>query len=79
MLAYMINPKLSSVPTKKLPNFGARPHKIANCEKSTSFKDLKTFLLTCAILLPRCIKLPRRKCKQNTFIYFERRAIINQN
>ena len=63
----MINPKLSSVPAKKLPNFGARPHKIANCEKSAPFKDLKTFLLICATLLLRCIKSPRRKCKQSTF------------
>ena len=66
-LAYMISPKLSSVPAKKPSNFAARPHKIANCKKSTPFKNLKTFLLICATLLPRCIKLPRRKCQQSTF------------
>ena len=41
----MINPKLSSVPAKNPPNFGARPHKIANCEENTPFKNLKTFFL----------------------------------
>ena len=40
----MINPKLSSVPAKNPPNFGARPPKIANCEETTPFKNLKTFL-----------------------------------
>ena len=33
----LIVSKLSSVPAKNPPNFGARPHKITNCEKSTSF------------------------------------------
>ena len=39
----MINPKLSSVPAKNPPNFGARPQKIANCEENTAFKTLKHF------------------------------------
>ena len=63
----MINPKLSSVPAKNPPNFGARPHKIANCEKNTPLKNLKTFFLNSAVLLSRGIKLPRRKCQQSTF------------
>ena len=74
----MIKPKLSFVPAKNRPNFGARPHKIANCEKSTPFKYLKTFLLIFAALLPRCIKLQRRKCKQSTF-YLLLQADYNQS
>ena len=33
----MINPKLSPIPAKNPPNFGVRPDKITNCEKSTPF------------------------------------------
>ena len=39
----MINPKLPSVPAKPLHTFGARPHKIVNCNTTPLLKILKHF------------------------------------
>ena len=75
----MINPDFSSIPAKNPPNFGARPHKIANCEKNTPFKTLKTFLLICAPLLPHLSIYQEENANKALFIYFDMRAIINQN
>ena len=75
----MINPKLSSVPAKNPPNFGARPHKIANCEENTPFKNLKTFLLNSGVLLSLVSSYQGENANKALFIYFDRRAIINQN
>ena len=74
----MINPKLSSVPSKKPPIFGARPHKIANCEKSTPFTNLKTFLFA-PLFYHVVSSYQGENANKALFIYFDRRAIINQN
>ena len=65
----MINPKLSSVPAKNLPNFDARPHKIANCEKSTPFKTIKTFFIDLHHSYMTLYKVTKEKMQTKHFLF----------
>ena len=75
----MINPKLSLVPAKNPPNFGARPHKIANCEENTPCKNLKTFFKIAQFFYHVVSSYQGENVNKALFIYFDRRTLINQN
>ena len=62
----MVNPELSLISAKKPQILVLDLIKLQIVKKYT-VKNLETFLLDSATPLPRCIKLPRRTCKQSIF------------
>ena len=75
----MINSKLSSIPAKYPLNFGARPHKIPNCKKSRSFKNLKLFHKIVPLSYHIVSSCQGDNANKALFIDFDRRTLINQN
>ena len=75
----MKNPKLSSIPTKNPPNFGARQHKIPNCKKVHPLKILKHFCKIAPLSFRIVSSYPGENANKALFIDFDKRATINQN